>query len=67
VGRAVCQALANLVGQLVDRTLALPEQVEQLQTVCAGQRFADRGELGIQTILKRAVPHLISSTTQTNY
>jgi hypothetical protein len=58
VGRGVRQALANLLGQLVDRTLALPEQVEQLQTVCAGQRFADRGELGVQTVLERAVVHL---------
>src|SRR5207244_22567 len=67
VGRGVGKAEPGLLRQLVDRALALAKQVEQLQTVRARQSLADGRELGVETILERAMTHLVSSTILMNY
>ncbi len=67
VGRSVRESKPCLLRQLVDRTLALAEQVEQLQTVRARECLADGRELGVETILECAMTHLVSSTIQTSY
>src|SRR5262249_19201199 len=53
----VRQALSDLPRKLFDGALALTEQIEQLEAVGAGQRFADSGELGVQAILEGSVTH----------
>ena len=74
VVRGVGDALADLVGDLVHRPLALGEHIDDLCSAPAGQRFGDLGEPLVQRVLGDPVTHAVHgasadaslSSTQTN-